>query len=153
MRNAEARAAAGFGGEAGQHAKRQFTGSPKAASSAAPESMRAYRVGLFANDLGLALNALTGDELKAFLRLRLEYLFAGCTGIVDNDAEIARRIGFRRWPALRSKLIGLGMLRDADGLLRDDDLEKSVQMQRSARERSRNAAVVRWSARAIGGGE
>jgi hypothetical protein len=149
-KDAEARGEAGLGKAKATADKGNHSAGGGSALPPAVENMKRYRVALWAADLALALNHLSGDEFHAYWRFRWHYLLAGCTGIVDDDAEISRRIGFRKWPALKARLHALGLLRSADGLLRDDDLETSINKQRGAKERASKRALIRW--RVVKGG-
>src|SRR4051794_15562090 len=115
------------------------------------ENMKVYRLGFFANDLALMLGKLTADELQAALHFMLEYLLAGATGLVDDDANLIRRTHCKRWPQLKKKLVALGLIQIEEGIIHNGDLEHSVQKQRNASERGRKGAKIRWSAGRIGG--
>jgi hypothetical protein len=152
-KNAKARLQPGSGGDTKQQPHEQHAPAGEPSLPSTSENMKAYRVGFFANDLALLLSSLTGDEIKAMLRFRYEYLFAGASGIIDNDSDLIRRTGWRRWPELKAKLRLLGLLRIVEGILRDDDLEVSVRKQRDAREHGRRAAESRWKGQHDGGFE
>jgi hypothetical protein len=120
-------------------------------SAPPPEDMRRFLVGFFVSDLAILLHHLTPDELKAYLLFRVEYLFAGATGLVDDDCDLARRLKCKAWPAVKAKLHTLGCIYTDAGVLRDPQFDISIERQRKTKERQRANANRRWSVAKIGG--
>ena len=106
---------------------------------------RTLRVGsLFLNDLELLLHRLDDGEFKAFWKFRIEFVYGGCAGLPDDDKEMVQRLGYRKWPSLKQKLLTLGYLKEQDGKLFDPDVAESVKRQRKTSERQRERANRRW---------
>ena len=116
-----------------------------------PEDMRRFLVGFFVNELDGLLRRLTPHELQAYLLFRVEYVYAGATGLVDEDRDLARRLKCKSWAAVKTKLHTLGCICTDAGMLRDRQLDISIERQRKTKERQRANANKRWSVAKIGG--
>ena len=109
-----------------------------------PDARNRYRIGLWPEHLALLFDRLTGNEVKRFLRFKLDYLYNDVDGLPDDGKALPR--------ALALKLLRLGLLRLENGTLIDDDLSASIARQRQTRERQQAAARRRWDAKVINGG-
>jgi uncharacterized protein YdaU (DUF1376 family) len=116
-----------------------------------PEDMRRFLVGFFVNELDGLLRRLTPHELQAYLLFRVEYVYAGATGLVDEDRDLARRLKCKSWAAVKAKLHTLGCIYTDAGMLRDRQFDISIERQRKTKERQRANADKRWSVAKIGG--
>lgn len=125
-------------------ASRNSTAADNADHTKSATPRNRYRIGFWPEWLGVILDRLTGDEVKRFLRFRLDYLYSDGNGLPDDGKSLP--------PALARKLLRLGLLRLDDGTLFDDDLSTSMERQRQTRERQQAAARRRWEARIIDGG-
>lgn len=119
---------------------------------AAPENLRRFLVGFFVGELDSLLHRLTAAELHAYLRFRVEYVFAGAAGLVDDDQALSRDLKCKGWPAVKAKLHTLGCVHSDAGLLRDRNLDVSIERQRRTSARQRATAGKRWNVHTIGGG-
>jgi len=140
----ETRGAAGFG-EAAQrdelHAKH----------TASSENPRKFRIGMFPVDMHVLLDRLTPAEFHAYHRFRVEYIYAGADGLVDDDADLVRRLKCKTWSAVKAKLHAVGALHTDAGVLRDRDLDISIAAQRKTSKRQSAIARTRWNVAKIGG--
>ena len=120
-------------------------------SNPPPEDMRRFLVGFFVNELDGLLRRLTPHELQAYLQFRVEYVYAGATGLVDDDRDLARRLKCKSWAAVKARLHTLGCICTDAGMLRDRQFDISIERQRKTKERQRGNANKRWSVAKIGG--
>lgn len=146
-RSAKARGQAGFDGAADTACEREdsATAGPQASN------MRSIRVGLFVSDLAVLVDRLSAPELQCYLRFRIEYVYDGACGMADDNVHLVRRLKYKHWPSLKVKLHTLGYLHTVEGLLRDTDLDVSIERQQRTRVRQQSAAIKRWRVGEIGG--
>ena len=116
-----------------------------------PENMRPFLVGFFVERLDVLLRRLTATELQIYLRFRVEYVYAGAGGLVDDDDALSRDLKCKSWSTVKAKLQTLGCIYSEAGRLRDHELDGSIDRQRKTSARQRANANKRWSVAKIGG--
>jgi hypothetical protein len=112
-----------------------------------PKTGRTRYVRFFAERLCFVLDGLEADEVVGWLRLTKAYV--GSDGLLvadDKHLAVVTKIG-KRWPALRDKLLALGLGRVDGGRWIDDDQDRNLEIQRRLSGRGSKAAIARWGDR------
>jgi hypothetical protein len=132
------------GGELGAHAKRNIVTLPTAAKTGNGKTSRTRFMRLFPERVLYVIEMLTPPEMVAWMRLSLAYVMRD--GVLPADDKALAHITRRgtRWPALRDKLLMLGLGRIEGGLWVDDDQARNLEIQRLGSERGRTGANARW---------
>lgn len=102
---------------------------------------------IFPERLFFALGVLSDRELVAWVRLMLAYVVND--GVLPaDDAQLAAITNAgKQWPALRDKLVTLGLGRIEHGMWIDDHQRSSLDLQRVQSLRGSKGAAARWRGR------
>jgi hypothetical protein len=120
---------------------------PRAAKPGRAKTGHSRYIRLFPERVLFAAELLTDHELVAWLRLALAYVVRDGE-LPADDAHLAAvtKTG-KKWPALREKLLMLGLGRIESGQWIDDHQQSSLELQRSQSFRGSKGAAARWGGR------
>lgn len=109
------------------------------------KTSRTRYVRFFPERLMFATAVLTPPEVVAWMRLTLAFVMRDGVLPADDRALAGITQTGQRWPALRDKLLDLGLGRIEGGLWVDDDQHRNLEIQRRSSERGTKGATARWT--------